>query len=74
MNEMSLDDIRGLVTIQSSEDLNETARDQQSRKQIFRIFIQYPLKISSSSSSPSPSAIKHFHVICDGISSSSSLR
>jgi hypothetical protein len=58
-----LDDVRGLVLVTTSDGINEAARDQASRQQLFRVFVRFlndggtPLKYLPP---------KHVGVICDG--------
>jgi hypothetical protein len=48
-----LDDVRGLVLVTTSEEINEAARDQASRQQLLRVFVKFlkeggtSIKISS---------------------------
>ncbi|CAF1169129.1 unnamed protein product [Adineta steineri] len=57
------DDVRGLVSVTSSDGINEAARDQASRQQLLRVFVKFideggaPLKYLPP---------KHVGVICDG--------
>lgn len=60
---LSLDDIRGLVLATTPEGINEAARDQASRQQIFRVFVKFVKEETNSIKYLPP---KHIGVICDG--------
>jgi len=63
INLCCLDDIRGLVLITTSVGINEAARDQASRQQLFRVFVKF-LKVDGTPLNYLPP--KHVGVICDG--------
>jgi hypothetical protein len=58
-----LDDVRGLVLVTTSAGINEAARDQASRQQLFRVFVKF-LKVDGTPLNYLPP--KHVGVICDG--------
>jgi hypothetical protein len=58
-----LDDVRGLVLVTTSAGINEAARDQASRQQLFRVFVKF-LKEGGTQLKYLPP--KHVGVICDG--------
>jgi len=58
-----LDDIHGLVLANTSDGINEAARDQASRQQILRVFVKFVKDDGSTLKLLPP---KHVGVICDG--------
>lgn len=61
------DDLRGLVAVQSADEINQAARYRSSRQQMLRLFV----KLSKNSSQTTGfNSSKHLGVICDGCSRS----
>jgi hypothetical protein len=58
-----LDDVRGLVLVDSSDGINEAARDQASRQQLLRVFVRFLHEGAMPTKYLPP---KHVGVICDG--------
>ncbi len=63
INFCCLDDVRGLVLVTTSAGINEAARDQASRQQLFCVFVKF-LKEDETPLKHLPS--KYVGVICDG--------
>ena len=57
------DDVRGLVLVDSSDGINEAARDQASRQQLLRVFVRFLHEGALPTKYLPP---KHVGVICDG--------
>lgn len=57
------DDVRGLVSAENNDEINEAARDRAARKQIFRLFVRIRRRTTVEPT-------KHLGVICDGCNSS----
>ena len=60
---MNKDDIRGLVLVRTSNEINEAVRNQSSREELFRVFVKF-LKEDFPKLKYLPPT--HIGVICDG--------